>query len=94
MIIPIFIPNVEGSKRFSLFPSPDCPADPAESPVGPETPSLADKLMVIFASALLVLALLISFLSYVSAKNSLIVPSHCLIFIFYAFVTDPHLFPI
>uniref|UniRef100_A0A3B5LCZ5 Ig-like domain-containing protein n=1 Tax=Xiphophorus couchianus TaxID=32473 RepID=A0A3B5LCZ5_9TELE len=57
---PVGQQNQEGKVKLTL---PDCPADA----IGPETP-----LLVIFASALLVLALLISFLSYVSAKNSLI----------------------
>ncbi|PWA24929.1 hypothetical protein CCH79_00015452, partial [Gambusia affinis] len=64
---PVGQQNQEGKVLLTL---PDCPADPAESPVGPETPSLADKLMVIFASALLVLALLISFLSYKCLMNT------------------------
>lgn len=77
-------PNVYGSKRFHLFPPPDCPSSlsfqdsssSTESPVRPESPLLTDTVMVIFASTLLVLALLISFISYVSEKFALTNPSH------------------
>ncbi|XP_027869281.1 CD83 antigen [Xiphophorus couchianus] len=55
---PVGQQNQEGKVKLTL---PDCPADA----IGPETP-----LLVIFASALLVLALLISFLSYKCLKNT------------------------
>lgn len=41
-----------------------------ESPVGDQSPLLTDTVMVIFASTLLVLALLISFISYKCLKNT------------------------
>ncbi|XP_054903185.1 CD83 antigen [Poeciliopsis prolifica] len=65
---PVGQQNQEGKVLLTL---PDCPADATESPIGPETTLLADKVLVIFASALLVLALLISFLSYKCLKNTI-----------------------
>ncbi|XP_007572966.1 CD83 antigen [Poecilia formosa] len=64
---PVGQQNQEGKVLLTL---PDCPAEATESPIGPATPLLTDTVMVIFASVLLVLALLISFLSYKCLKNT------------------------
>ncbi|KAM4735490.1 CD83 antigen [Anableps anableps] len=64
---PVGQQNQEGKVLLTLT---DCPAGSTESPVRLETPVLTDTVMVIFASALLVLSLLISFISYKCLKNT------------------------
>ncbi|MEQ2235619.1 hypothetical protein ILYODFUR_004151 [Ilyodon furcidens] len=71
---PVGEQNQEGKVLLTLT---DCPAGPTHSPAGsidspvrPETPLLADTVLVIFASALLVLALAISFMSYRCLNNT------------------------
>ncbi|XP_015227143.1 PREDICTED: CD83 antigen isoform X1 [Cyprinodon variegatus] len=61
---PVGEQNREGEVLLTLT---DCPA----APINAEDPLLADTVMVIFASALLVLALLISFISYRCLKNTI-----------------------
>ncbi|KAK5621528.1 hypothetical protein CRENBAI_002860 [Crenichthys baileyi] len=64
---PVGEQNQEGKVLLTLT---DCPAGSIDSPVRPETPLLADTVLVIFASALLVLALAISFMSYRCLNNT------------------------
>ncbi|KAM4568695.1 CD83 antigen [Fundulus diaphanus] len=72
---PVGQQNQEGKVLLTLT---DCPAGPADPPVGstdspvrPETPLLTDTVMVISASVLLLLALIISFMSYRCLKNTI-----------------------
>uniref|UniRef100_A0A3Q2UH63 CD83 molecule n=1 Tax=Fundulus heteroclitus TaxID=8078 RepID=A0A3Q2UH63_FUNHE len=79
---PVGQQNQEGKVLLTLTDCPAGPADPpagpadppvgaTDSPVRPETPLLADTVMVISASVLLLLALIISFMSYRCLKNTI-----------------------